>query len=297
MQIITLNKAKQKRYKGLSIALGAFDGLHLGHMALINAVIAAPGQSAVLTFEPLPAEYFGTRAQRLFTQREKEDALQRAGIDIMCTADFDDAFAAVDADIYVRLIAQTFSPSVVVAGYNYTYGHHAEGNAQLLEKSGEKLGFDVRVISPVIFDGSPVSSSRIRACLENGDADQAARLLGRPYAIDGIVGKGRGVGSSRLGFPTANLIAPVEKMIPRHGVYSVETDYQGKTYKGVCNIGTNPTVSQNGQRSIEIHILSLKEDLYGQRLSVRFIKRLRDEKKFGSLEQLKKQICQDIESI
>ena len=297
MQIITLNEAKQKQYKGLAIALGAFDGLHSGHMSLINDVKSASGQSAVLTFDPLPSEYFGNRMQRLFTQQEKEAALRRAGIDVMCIAHFDDAFAAISADDYTRLIAQTFSPSVVVVGYNYRYGHHANGDAQALKKAGETHGFDVHIIPPVIADGQPISSSRIRACLESADAEQAALLLGRPYALSGIVGKGRGIGSSKLGFPTANLVAPVEKLIPHRGVYAVQVDYDGKRYKGVCNIGVNPTVSQHGQQSIEVHILSLNQDIYQQPITVHFIKRLRDERRFDNIEALIAQIQSDIKRV
>lgn len=299
MDIIMLDQAKQKRYGGLSMALGAFDGLHIGHMALIDAVRQGPGQSAALTFDTLPGEYFhgDKRPRRLFTYEEKLDAFEAAGIDVLCMAHFDKDFAAISSDGFTSMLKDCFSPAVVVAGYNYTYGRHAGGDAQSLMEAGEALGFAVRIIPPVIAGGAPVSSSRIRVCLESGDVAQAALLLGRAYALCGRVGSGRGIGGTKLGFPTANLYVPEEKLIPRSGVYSVEIDAAGGSYRGVCNIGVNPTVSDGGQKSIEIHILSLSADLYGRHITARFLKRLRDEKKFRSIEELKDQIKRDIESL
>ncbi len=298
MDVITLNQMKQKYLGRLSVALGAFDGLHLGHMALLEAVKNAPGKSAVLTFEPLPAEYFGGRALRLFTREEKTAAFEKAGIDIMCVAQFDDAFAKVTSEEYEKMIAELFSPDVVVAGYNYTYGLDAKGNADSLKKAGGIYGFDVKIIPPVISGGQTVSASRIRSSLEEGDVGLAASLLGRPYALSGTVGCGRGIGSSKLGFPTANICVPEQKIIPKSGVYSVNISHNGDCYKGVCNIGYNPTVNKSGnKKSIEIHILSLSKNIYRHNITAHFIKRLRDEKKFNSLEELKAQIERDIRSI
>lgn len=298
MDVISLNQIKQKHYGRFSVALGAFDGLHIGHMALIEAVKNSPGKSAVLTFEPLPAEYFGGRSLRLFTKEEKIAAFEKAGIDILCIAEFDDAFAQKSCEEYEKTLADYFSPFVIVAGYNYTYGLDAKGNADSLIESGKKLGFDVKIIPPVISGGQTVSASRIRSNLESGDVAAAAELLGRPYTLSGSVESGRGIGSSKLGFPTANLCVPEQKIIPKSGVYSVNICHNGDCYKGVCNIGYNPTVADNNtKKSIEIHILSLSENIYRHNITAHFIKRLRDEKKFGSIEELKAQIKRDIRSI
>ncbi len=298
MEIIKLNEARKKHYHGLSVALGAFDGLHIGHMALIDAARQAPGQSAVLTFDTLPGELFcSERPQHLMTTEEKTCAFAAAGIDIFCVAHFDKKFASIESEEFERILAEAFSPRLVVAGYNYTYGCHACGNAQTLMDAGRKLGFEVCIIPPVIAHGEAVSSSRIRRCLEAGDVVLAEELLGRPYSVCGKVGRGRGIGSTQLGFPTANIRVSREKLIPSSGVYSVEIDAVGGNYKGVCNIGINPTVSESGSRSIEIHILALSADLYRRKITVRFKKRLRDEKKFSNLDELKQQIQRDIDSI
>lgn len=299
MQTITLDQAKRDGYEGLSIALGAFDGLHIGHMALIDAIKQGPGKNAVLTFDTLPGEYFRVEidAAHLFTSEEKQRAFEAAGIDIYCVAHFDKQFAQMSSSDFEKMLFEVFSPSLVVAGYNFTYGSGAQGNAKTLAAAGASLGFNVRIIDPVLSGEEPVSASRIRSCIKSGNVSQAAALLGRPYEIFGTVISGRQIGSTKLGFPTANLCVPHEKLVPKGGVYSVETDVSGQSYKGVCNIGTNPTVSHSGQKSIEIHILSLAQNLYGHCLSVRFIKRLRDEKKFDSVEQLKEQIKQDISGI
>ena len=299
MQIITLDQAKKAPYKGLSIALGAFDGLHIGHMALIEAVTQGKGKSAVLTFDTLPGEYFRAekRPAHLFTSEEKQRAFEAAGIDVYCVAHFDTHFAQMSSSNFENMLYDIFAPSLVVAGYNFTYGRGAQGNAQSLKAAGANYGFDVRIIAPILSDGEPVSASRIRVCIEAGDVSQTAMLLGRPYEVFGTVISGRQIGSTKLGYPTANLHVPEEKLIPLGGVYGVETQIEGQIYKGVCNIGTNPTVSQSGQKSIEIHILSLSQNLYGKCISVRFIKRLRGEKKFDSVEQLKEQIKHDIERL
>lgn len=295
MQIITFKQTKN--LSKLSIALGAFDGLHIGHMALLNALKKAQGKSAVLTFEPLPAEYFGT-AKRLFTKREKIEAFERAGIDILCVAEFNQAFISISSKEYEKMIADYFRPSTVVAGYNYTYGKNAKGNADSLIRAGKDFGFDVKIIPPVIFAGQAVSATRIRNCIETGDVISAASLLGRPYSISGEIGCGRGIGGRKLGFPTANICVDSLKSVPKNGVYSVNINHDKKTYKGVCNIGLNPTVSEgNINKSIEIHILSLSKDIYNDSITVHFLKRLRDEKKFNNIDDLRTQIQKDIKSV
>lgn len=299
MQIISWTQAKKIRFEKLTLALGTFDGLHVGHMALINAVKEGAGQSAVFTFDALPIDLFAGehRPRRLFTPEEKMAAFEKTGIDYLCIAHFDKRFAAIDRHAFETMIKDTFSPVCLVAGYNYTYGRHAEGNANTLAKAGRSLGFEVRVIPPVIYDDEPVSSTRIRECILAGNMERAAALLGYAYTMTGTVGAGRGIGSSKLGFPTANLQVLPDKIIPLRGVYSVDIAVDGRRYKGVCNIGFNPTVSNGTRETVEIHILALNQDLYGQTISVSFNKRLRDEQKFDSIDALKAQIERDIESL
>lgn len=299
MNIITLQQAKQIGFDGLSLALGTFDGLHIGHMALINAALSQGGQSAVLTFDMLPADYFygEHRRMRLMTPEEKMRALENAGIDYLCVAHFDRKFAAMSREKFTAMLHDVFRPCCVVAGYNYTYGHEAQGDADTLIADGRMHGFDVLVIPPVVLEGEPVSATRIRECLEAGSVERASRLLGYPYALTGKVGEGKRIGTSRLGFPTANLLPPSEKIIPLRGVYGVSVTALGREYKGVCNIGVNPTVSAIARESIETHIIGLSEDLYGKTITIRFERRLRGEQKFDSADALKDQIRRDIESV
>ncbi len=299
MQIISWAQAQRTKFKELSLALGTFDGLHIGHMALLDAVKQGPGQSAVFTFDALPIDLFITehRPMRLFTLEEKKAAFAKTGIDYLCIAHFDKRFASIDHNAFAKMLKDAFNPVCLVAGYNYTYGRRAKGNANTLAKAGAALGFEVREIQPVIFDGEPVSSTRIRECLEAGNVERATDLLGYAYTMTGTVGAGRGIGSRKLGFPTANLMVAPEKIVPLRGVYGVGIALDGKMYKGVGNIGVNPTVVSGGRESIEIHILALNQDLYGKTISVSFNKRIRDERKFESLDALKAQIERDIRSI
>jgi riboflavin kinase/FMN adenylyltransferase len=299
MQILSWTQAQRTRFTNLSLALGTFDGLHVGHMALVEAVKQGPGESAVFTFDALPIDLFNTAhpPMRLMTLDEKKAAFEKTGIDYLCIAHFDKRFAAIDHHAFPRMLHNVFHPVCLVAGYNYTYGKHAKGNTSTLARDGESLGFEVREIQPVIFDGEPVSSTRIRECLEAGNVERASNLLGYSYTMNGTVGAGRGIGSRKLGYPTANLMVAAEKIVPLRGVYGVGIALDGKTYQGVCNIGVNPTVSAGGRESIEIHILSLNQDIYGKTISVSFHKRIRDERKFSSIEALKMQIEQDIQSL
>jgi len=299
MRIITWAQARRMKFSNLSLALGTFDGLHKGHMALIEAVKQGPGESAVFTFDALPMDVFNAAhpPMRLMTLDEKKAAFEKSGIDYLCIAHFDKRFASIDHHTFPRMLRDVFHPVRLVAGYNYTYGKHARGNISTLIRDGEKLGFEVREIPPVIFDGEPVSSTRIRECLLAGNVERAADLLGYAYTMTGTVGTGRGIGSRKLGYPTANLMVAPEKIVPLRGVYGVDISLDGNTYQGVCNIGVNPTVAAGGRESIEIHILSLSQDLYGKTISVSFRKRIRDERKFGSIEELRAQIERDIESL
>ncbi len=298
MKIISLNEAKAIKFNNISLALGTFDGLHIGHMALIEAVKSGRGESAVFTFDMLPMEFFNDdpRPMRLFTMEEKSQALCAAGIDYLCTVHFDKAFAGMKHNAFAKMIRDTFFPKRVVAGYNFTYGRRAMGNVDTLQLAGEELGFEVCVIPPVIMEGEPVSSSRIRECLAAGSVEQAKKLLGYAYSVCGIVGKGRGIGCKLL-YPTANIIVNKEKLLPRKGVYEVDIAVCGSSYRGVCNIGVNPTVSNAGRESVEAHIIGLKQEVYGEAVIMRFKRRIRDEIKFSDTQSLKEQIARDIESV
>lgn len=298
MEIITLDKAKKIKFKDIAIALGTFDGLHIGHIALINATKAFGGQSAVFTFDTLPSDLFSVdhKPMHLFTLEEKIEAFKHTGIDYLCVAGFDRRFAGIDKNVFASLLLSTFNPMHIIAGYNYTYGRRAEGNVDTLSVFGAEHKCEIKIIPPVIYDDEPVSSTRIRECIAAGAIERANALLGYKYSISGVVERGNGLGN-KLGFPTANITAAKEKILPLRGVYSVDVIVGGKNYKGVCNIGVKPTVTSGIKETIEIHIISLSADIYGESITVSFTKRLRDEMKFGSKEELINQIRHDVANI
>jgi riboflavin kinase/FMN adenylyltransferase len=298
MEIITLEKAKGIKFNDLSIALGTFDGLHIGHMALIKAAKTLDGQSAAFTFDKLPIDLFSVdhKPMHLFTLDEKIQAFQHTGLDYLCISGFDRKFAGLDKNDFASLILSAFRPINIVAGYNYTYGKRAEGNVDTLAEFGMANKCNIMIIPPVIYDDEPVSSSRIRECLWAGAVERANALLGYKYNISGVVETGSGLGN-RLGFPTANITVAKEKILPLRGVYSVDVAVNGRDYKGVCNIGVKPTVSRGIKETVEIHMISMSSDIYGRKITVAFNKRLRDEMRFGSKEELVDQIKRDIDKI
>lgn len=297
MKIITLEQAKNIQFDELSIALGTFDGLHVGHMALINALRRHMGTSAVYTFDSLPMDLFSAdhKPMRLFTLEEKIAAFEKTGIDYLCITHFDKRFADMDKEDFTALMLKVFTPQNVIAGYNYTYGKQAQGNVDTLKQYGLKNGYNLDVIPPVMLDGEPISSTRIREYISTGSVDMATVLLGYPYCICGTVIKGRGIGN-KLGYPTANISVAKEKIVPLTGVYSVQVIVGKDQYNGVCNIGVNPTVSNGARKTIEVHIISMSKDIYGKIIKVYFRKRLRGEKKFKDTDALKAQIKCDIDS-
>ncbi len=297
MEVITLEKAKRIKFSSLSIALGTFDGLHLGHMELLKAVKAF-GQSAAFTFDTLPSDLFSVdhKPMHLFTLEEKIEAFRHTGIDYLCISGFDRRFAGIDKNVFANLILNTFHPKNIVAGYNYTYGRRAKGNIDTLISFGDEHKCSVTIIPPVIYEDEPVSSSRIRECIAAGAIERANVLLGYTYNISGVVETGIGLGN-KLGFPTANITAAKEKILPLRGVYSVDVTLNGKVYKGVCNIGVKPTVTSGIKETIEAHIISLSENIYGKKITIAFKKRLRDEMKFAGKEELIEQIKRDVANI
>jgi riboflavin kinase/FMN adenylyltransferase len=298
MRQISLEDAKNIRFDKLSLALGTFDGLHVGHMALIEAVKGGRGESAVFTFDSVPMELFNadTRPMRLFTLEEKAAAFRFTGIDYLCAVHFDRAMAAVRHDVFLGTLIRAFHPERVIVGYNFSYGRRAEGNAETLQAAGDALGFEVCVIPPVMFEGEPVSSTRIRECLLAGRVERVGMLLGYSYSVGGVVGHGRGIGHKLL-YPTANIEVSHEKLLPRKGVYEVSVIAEGQKYRGVCNIGVNPTVSKGSRETVETHIIGLDRDLYDQHITIQFIRRIRDELRFPDAQSLREQITCDIESI
>jgi riboflavin kinase/FMN adenylyltransferase len=283
-------------------AIGNFDGVHLGHRAVVEhtkAYARARGApSAVLTFEPHPADFFAGRPVvfRLTPFAAKAGALRSLGVDGGVFLTFDAALAALSAEAFVEeILVKSLDVGAVVVGWDFHFGKGRSGSPAFLQTAGERFGFDVEVIAKVEASdaaGSEViSSTAARRALENGDVVAAAARLGRPYAVTGIVIGGQQLGRT-LGVPTANIaLEPTNRLA--HGIYAVRACLEGRWLDGVASFGTRPTVD-DGAPLLETYLFDFDADIYGRELTVAFIERIRPELKFDSLEALKAEMARDM---
>ena len=280
------------------LTIGNFDGVHLGHQEIFRHVVATArkvqGRPAVMTFVPHPLEVLAPQRapRRLTTQDEKEALIAEAGIDLLLSIPFTAAVARMEAKRFVEdILVRQLGVRFLVVGQDYRFGRQRTGDSAALVRWGEEMGFTTHILEPVQHDGRTYSSTRIRELVASGEVEEAAAFLGRDFQLAGTVRSGFQRGR-QLGFPTANL-EPDHKILPGCGVYAVRVEFRGQSHEGVANIGSNPTFS--GQKlSVEVHILDFAQNIYGERLIVRFIKRLRDEKLFPSPEALHAAIEQDV---
>lgn len=284
------------------LAIGVFDGVHLGHQAVLTRAREDAerlgGTAAAVTFDPHPVRVLRPEAApRLLTATAHKLRLIRAqGIAHTLLLRFDMAFAATPPADFIRRLSAAGRPlREICVGHAWSFGAKRAGNLQLLEALGKELGFAEVGVPAVEVDGEIVSSTLIRQAVEAGDLRRAARLLGREYTILGTVVKGQQLGRT-LGFPTANLAAHNEQF-PPDGVYAIEAQVRGKLRRGVANIGFRPTLAQpSGERLVEVHLFDFAESIYGDDVEVAFRRFLRPEQKFGSLEELRAQIQRDVEA-
>ena len=284
----------------LSLALGYFDGVHIGHQAVIkNAVNFAKqngGKSAVITFKDHPCCFFhGVCPKYILTREYREKFIADLGVDYLYELDFE-KLAGLSAEEYLEnILIKHFSPKSISTGFNHNFGHNKTGDVKFLERESVKYNYKYFALPPQKYDGEVISSTKIRKLLSDGQIDTANKMLGRNFIIEGTVIKGRQIGRT-IGFRTANILYPIELIDIPFGVYSVLVNYASQTYQGIANFGVRPTV--NGQGALlEVHILDFEKDIYGEVLEVKFIKMLRTERKFDSLDSLKQQISRDIKSI
>jgi riboflavin kinase / FMN adenylyltransferase len=285
------------------LTLGTFDGVHLGHQKILDTVLTISDRTAlpsvVMTFDPHPREVIGRPDEPTYlltTIDERLEQLSALGIDTCVVLPFTRDMSMMDAAVFFdEYIYGRFRAGHLVVGMDHAFGKGRSGTIDELRRLGRLRGIDVTSVGEYVLDGKKVSSTAIRTALRNGEVHKAAALLGRPYTISGIVVKGEGLGS-QLGYPTANLeVRDSGKMLPGGGVYLVDVHLRGERYTGVMNIGVRPTVSRQMHFSLEVHILSCSGKLYGLRLQVDLLDRLRDEIRFDSREQLMAQIAADIE--
>lgn len=288
------------RHRGSVVTIGAFDGVHRGHQAILSQLMAqgrALGlPTTVVIFEPLPREYFAPREAppRLMSFREKFVALRDFGIDRVLRIRFTPEFRDMGArDFLLNVFVKGLGCRYAVVGDDFHFGRNRSGNYQLMQKIGKAHGFEVVSTDSVQVGGERVSSTRIRGVLESADFETAETLLGRPYAISGRVIVGRQLGRT-LRAPTANL--ELRRLrAPLAGVYAVEVEIDGQLHPGAANIGTRPTVDDSTRAILEVHLLDFEADIYRKTISVIFRKKIRDEQKFDSIEQLQEQIHRDFD--
>ena len=281
------------------LTLGVFDGLHLGHQLIMQTVVAraraAGAVPTVITFEPHPREVLHPESAPplLQTFDQKIEALGVLGIEQTIVIHFDKQFAQIRAQEFLRdAVVDRLHAKEVYLGCGFAFGHDREGNIDLLRSVSQSLGFFADEVPEVRLRGRRVSSSRIRELLQHGRVNLARRMLGRPYGVEGRVVRGAERGAT-LGFPTANL-HPQNRVIPRNGVYVTSALIEGQWRRSVTNVGTRPTFESAAATSVEAFVMNYSGDLYGDVVRVRFLHRLRDEKKFASVDELKSQIERDV---
>jgi riboflavin kinase/FMN adenylyltransferase len=284
----------------LFLAIGVFDGVHLGHQAVITTsaqhAAAAGGTPVVVTFDPHPAKVLRPQAApHLLTATQHKIALiRKLGVGHLLVIHFDREFSHTPPDAFVEQLVRHGQPlREICVGHEWSFGKGRAGNLALLKQLGARDGFDVVGIAPVEVKGEVVSSTAIRSAVERGDLARAGEMLGREYTILGTVKAGQKLGR-KLGFPTANLSAHSEQF-PPNGVYLAEAQLNGAIYRAVANLGYRPTVAQGKpERLLELHLFELNRDIYGEDVEVRFLRFLRPEKKFENVEALRAQIEQDV---
>lgn len=298
MQVFTeLNKNPN-----LSLALGYFDGVHIGHQEVIKSAVnfaAKNGnKSAVITFKDHPHCFFyGVCPKYILTREDRVEHIEKLGVDYLYILDFNSSLCSISAQDYLKdILIDNFSPMSISTGFNHYFGANKSGNADLLTKSQDKYGYKYFEISPMQYQKETVSSTVIRKLLSSGNITRANCLLGYNFSIKGIVVKGQQLGR-KIGFRTANLVYPSELIDLPFGVYSVLVHYKNTIYKGITNFGIRPTVSNTCHCSLETHILDFNSDIYGEQITVEFLKMIRPERKFTSIETLKQQILDDILNI
>jgi riboflavin kinase/FMN adenylyltransferase len=282
------------------LTVGVFDGVHRGHQQILKRLTAGAHEhgvpAVVLTFDPHPAKFFGRSAIKLLTlPDERMDLLDSFGVDAVVVHPFDRQVADTSAFDFMRALKTRLGVEHLVLGYDSTLGKNREGNAARLTEIGLELGYTVEVVSALSDESGVISSTEIRKLIETGNVAEAARLMGHPYSLHGPVIHGDGRGRT-INVPTANIEYSHEKMIPANGIYACWAYLQGKKYQAAINIGVNPTFTPDKQiPNVEAHILDFQGEIYGEDVKLEFVRRLRNELRFDSVETLLEQIWKDIE--
>jgi riboflavin kinase/FMN adenylyltransferase len=301
MSIVTLDwdQSPAADLRGAALTMGNFDGVHRGHAALLThlrreaGALGAP--AVVLTFDPHPLKLLRPQQFQplLTTVTDRAELLQAQGADHVLMLRTTLQLLHLSArEFFEQVIRMRLQARAIVSGFNFAFGHNREGTLDVLAAFCREVGLGFVVAPPLELDGKPISSSRVRSALVRGDAREATVLLGRPYRLRGVVGKGQERGRT-IGFPTANL-ERVETLVPGEGVYAVRVQHGGKVWPGAANIGPNPTFGEQ-ERKIEVHLIGFEGKLYDESLAVDFVERLRDTRPFSGVAELVEQLRVDVE--
>lgn len=283
-----------------AVSIGKFDGVHLGHRRLLEELIDQKEKgllATVFTFDPYPEAFFGYGSkQMLTTLEEKEQIFEKMGIDILVEFPFNAVSAATPSREFVtRFLCSHLRARFIAAGPDLSFGDHGSGNFSLLEELAPEYGFTAKKIEKVIMDENIISSTLIRRLISTGEVTTAARYLGEPYMVRGRIVHGKALGR-RIGIPTLNQVPPEDKLLPPFGVYYSDVLIGEKKYCGMTNIGIKPTVSEEKRVTVETYLYDFRDDIYGETATVQLLTHRRPEMKFGSLEELKKTMEQDIQA-
>lgn len=281
-----------------AVAIGKFDGVHLGHRRLLEEIIEKKSEglaACVFTFDPAPAVLFGiSDGKELSTKEEKRLLFEKMGIDILIEFPLTEKTASTSPEVFVQnILCGQMNAKYIAAGTDLSFGARGAGNAALLEKMAPELGFSVKTIDKVAVDDIEVSSTYIRSKVEEGAMDVAERFLGMPYMVSGVVAHGNRIGRT-LGFPTVNVVPSASKLLPPNGVYYSEVFNNGRRYRAISNVGCKPTVTNEKVMGVESYLYDFDKEIYGEEIEVYLYEFKRPERQFESLEALKTQLKEDI---
>jgi len=297
--LIIKDNFKTKLEDSTYIALGSFDGLHLGHMHLINKTLELAkensAKSMICTFENHPLSVINKEIcpKLIMDNDTKLMLLEKTGIDIVNLAKFDKEFMSISPEDFIKNMVKCYNAKGIVIGFNYRFGYKNLGDVEMLQKYSTILGYKLYVCEAISTNEEVISSSKIRHLIDEGNIIKANELLGRPHTITGKVIKGKQFGRT-IGFPTVNLNYNKEFILPKGGVYYTVVEYENHLYRAITNIGYNPTV-EGGKLSVETHILNFDKQVYSEMIKINFINRIRDEVKFNTFDELKQQLVKDKE--
>lgn len=296
MQVIN-RETRLDKNTGTVITIGKFDGVHRGHRKIFEQVMDEKGstlKSLAVSFRNPPSLLTGKNScGLLLTEKEKIRKLETFGFDYYCELAFDEELMNTEAEVFFRdYVVSRWNARRIVVGDDFCFGKERRGNTEVLGRLCRREGIELAVVNRLCYEGEPVSSSRIKACLTDGQTETANNMLGYPYFFEGEVASGNRLGRT-MGIPTINIYPENGKCIPLFGVYGSYVEIEGRIYKGITNVGVRPTVAEDNRIVIETNLIDFDGDLYGKKLEVRLEKFIRKEIKFDSLEKLKEQINSD----